>query len=224
MGELIDLNVVRARRCGTSLSPLVRPKFFFDVSCPLSYLVAERVERRLGEVDWIPVDRDALHRVRSDLRGRRSDSPRHAQRLRIEAEAIARSLRLPLVWPERFPDPSPRAQRAAAFACEIGAGAAFALAASRLAFCGGFDLNDPETIAEAAAASGIPLTECLIAARESWRDSRLAATAQELTERGVTALPAFGLADRLLQGESGLLLVEALISQGETRPRLLAPV
>ena len=36
---------------------------------------------------------------------------------------------------------------------EGGRGAGFVLAASRLAFCGGFDLEDPEILAEAAAAA-----------------------------------------------------------------------
>ena len=71
------------------------------------------------------------------------------------------ALRLPLVWPDRLPRRARGRSRAAAYAAEIGAGARFALAASRLAFCGGFDLDDPETLAEAAAAAGIPLRACL---------------------------------------------------------------
>ena len=78
-------------------------------------------------------------------------------------------MRLPLVWPEPFSDGGARARRAASFACELGAGAAFALAAGRLAYCGGYDLDDPEMLAEAAAAAGVPLTPCLEAAGETWR-------------------------------------------------------
>ena len=66
--------------------------------------------------------------------------------------------------PSEFPARSTRALRAAARASELGAGARFALAATRLHFCGGFDLDDPETLAEAAAAAGVPLDECLAAA------------------------------------------------------------
>ena len=40
--------------------------------------------------------------------------------------------------------------RAAHYASQQGRGAAFVLAAGRLAFCGGFDLDDPELLAEAA--------------------------------------------------------------------------
>ena len=76
----------------------------------------------------------------------------------------APQLRLPLVWPEHFPREVPAAMRAAAYAAEQGRGGEFVLAAGRLAFCGGFDLDDPEILAEAAAAAGIPLDDCLRAA------------------------------------------------------------
>ena len=79
---------------------------------------------------------------------------------------------------------------------EIGAGARFALAASRLAFCGGFDLEDPEILAEAAAAAGIGLRECLAAAGDPTRDGALHATARGLLARGVRRLPAIRIGER----------------------------
>ena len=58
MGQVIYLNEHRSER---SRSPVVtQPLFFFDVSCPLSYLTAERIERKLGEVEWVPVDGASL--------------------------------------------------------------------------------------------------------------------------------------------------------------------
>ena len=57
--------------------------------------------------------------------------------------------------------------RVAAYAAEHDRGAAFTLAACRLAFCGGFDLEDPEVLAEAAAAAGLGLEESLRAAGDS---------------------------------------------------------
>ena len=70
-------------------------------------------------------------------------------------------MRLPLVWPEHFPRETPAALRAASHAAEIGAGCRFALAARRLAFCGGFDLEGPEILAEAAAAASLRLRTAL---------------------------------------------------------------
>jgi 2-hydroxychromene-2-carboxylate isomerase len=207
MGQLISLSERRMKM--SRPEPELPPAFFFDVSCPLSYLTAERVERTLGEVEWIPVDGESL---------------RHAPAVRDRADACARELRLPLVWPDRFPDAARRAQRAASFACEIGAGAPFALAASRLAFCGGFDLEDPETLAEAAAAAGVPLDECLKAAGEAWRDEELEYAAAALRSQGVTELPAIRIGDRWFEGEAGLLAASALLSESGSPRRRLAPV
>jgi 2-hydroxychromene-2-carboxylate isomerase len=124
--------------------------------------------------------------------------------VRAEAGRRARELRLPLVWPERFPGEVPRALRVAAYAGEIGAAARFALAASRLAFCGGYDLEAPETIGEAAAAAGIAPEPCLLAAADERRDQVLAATAGALRVRGVRALPAICLGGRFLDAEAAL--------------------
>jgi 2-hydroxychromene-2-carboxylate isomerase len=223
MGQVIYLDQRRAER--TRSDVVSRPLFFFDVSCPLSYLTAERIERKLGEVDWVPVDAASLRGAGSPravaIDARQADP--ELLGLRSRADSCARALRLPLVWPDRFPGGARCAQRASAFACEIGAGAAFALAASRLAFCGGFDLDDPETLAEAAAAAGVPLEECLSAAGETWRDEELEANAAQLRARGISQLPAIRIADQWFEGEAGLLAAGALIARPTTVERLTAP-
>jgi DSBA-like thioredoxin domain len=193
MGELIHLAARRAELNRRALD--LPPAFFFDVSDPLSYLTAEYVERSLGEVEWIAVDGHAIgDRAASDLPA-----------LRAHAEARARTLRLPLVWPDTFPAATRRALRAAAYACEIGVGAQFALAASRLAFCGGFDLEDPEVLTEAAAAAGVPLDGCMEAAGESSRDEDLAELAQALRAHQVSELPAVTVGGRWFTGDAALL-------------------
>jgi 2-hydroxychromene-2-carboxylate isomerase len=166
--------------------------FFYDVACPFSYLVAERVERRLGEVEWVPAPAVGLD---GGARWIRFD----ATRALAERDALA--ARLPLVWPDRFPANTRHALRAASYAGETGAGASFALAASRLAFCGGFDLEDPEILAVAAASAGISIEGCLLAAREPERDRTLWATARGLHGRGVRTLPALRLGRRFIEGE-----------------------
>jgi 2-hydroxychromene-2-carboxylate isomerase len=202
MGELIELSTRRAARDRRSLD--LPPTFFFDVSDPLSYLTAERVERFLGDVAWVAVDGTAL-----------SDRVRGQARLREQAEAYARQLRLPLVWPDTFPAGTPCALRAAAYACELGAGAQFALAASRLAFCGGFDLEDPEALTEAAAAAGVPLDGCLEAAGEHWRDGELTEMAHVLRAHDIRALPAITVGGRWFAGDCALARAGA--AQDESR-------
>jgi 2-hydroxychromene-2-carboxylate isomerase len=199
MGELIIL-ADRLRDRGPRVG-MARPAFFFDLACPFSYLAAERIERILGEVEWIPVSAATL------ALGVRQPAPTvdGAARLRAEAERRARELRLALVWPERFPADFPRALRVAAHAAEIGAGARFALAAGRLAFCGGYDLEDSDTLAEAAAAAGIGHDPCLLAAADPGRDEVPCVTAGALRVRGVRALPVIRLGGRFLDAEAALV-------------------
>lgn len=213
MGEIINLDEWRADQLRAHAD--AAPAFFFDLGCPLSYLSAERVERDLGEVEWSPAGA-------SEVGG--PDALADADALADLAEAQARALRLPLIWPERFPDPVPRAQRAAAYAVAIGAGPQFALAASRLAFCGGFDLSDPETLAEAAAASAVPLSTCLRAAGDPAWDAPLEATARALRLRGIRELPAFRVGRRWFQGSSGLLAAAGGLGHARSAGRPLAPV
>ena len=95
----------------------------------------------------------------------------------------------------------------------VAGGERFVLAASRLAFCGGFDLEDPETLAEAAAAAALPVSPVLAAAGDRDLDGQLAATAADLGEAGVRRLPAIRIGGRWLQGvgapSRALALVEA---------------
>ena len=212
MGDLLHFPVERMRVHPTPADPT--PMFFFDVRDPSSYLVAERVERRLPEAEWIAVDGVALAPAGEDA----------LRAMRTRAEAEARTLRLPLVWPEEFPVRTSCAQRAAAFACELGAGPAFVLAAGRLAFCGGFALDDPETIAEAAAAAAIPLGPCLEAAGESWRDEELGELSASLRGIGIERLPAFRVGSHWLQGEDALPMASALTARAALAQGPLAPV
>lgn len=183
MGDLIVLADRLADRSRPSRRrPVV---FFFDLASPFSYLAAEDVERLLGEVEWIPV----------------SGTSDPVAELLDEAEAQALDLRLPLVWPEEAPLAFPAATRAAAYAATIGRAAPFALAAGRLAFCGGFDLDDPEILGEAAAAAGIAPEECLYAARDPFWDTQPQTTAQGLSSRGVSGAPAVRVGPNWFEGK-----------------------
>ncbi|HEX8103781.1 MAG TPA: DsbA family protein [Solirubrobacteraceae bacterium] len=166
-----------------------RVELFFDLGDPFSYLAAERVERSFEAVTWTPV---------THVRRRRDVC---APGVRGDAETRAHALRMPLVWPERFPEPVTRAMRAASLAAERGRGAAFALAAGRLAFCGGFDLDDPEILAEAAAAAGVGLEAVLEAAGDRARDSAMAMTGRRLRAAGADRLPVLRVGTTLFCGE-----------------------
>jgi len=219
MGDVIVLAERRRRRerqgqtepaaGGAGGAPVRSATFLFDLASPLTYLAAERVERLLGTVRWQPVAAEALHR----------GNPWRDPTARAEAERRAAELHLPLVWPDRFPDPGRAALRAASYAAEHGRGALFTLAACRLAYCGGFDLEDPEVLAEAAAAAGLGLDECLRAAGDVARDGPLEAAGRRLLAAGADRLPAVRAGRTLICGEERLGEASAWLRHNSARPR-----
>jgi 2-hydroxychromene-2-carboxylate isomerase len=174
-----------------------RVTFYFDLCSPWTYLAAERAERLLADCRWRPAMGEAL------LGGRTVPDPRD-ERHRAAAERRAAELHLPLVWPEAWPECGRGAMRVASLAAERGRAAPFVLAASRLAFCGGYELDDPEVIAEAAAAAGVPLADALAAAGQLRRDGPMERAALRLLRRGADELPATVVGRRLFAGEGRL--------------------
>src|SRR4051794_5937378 len=148
MGTVISLDAARRKRSRDRRvsGGGVRTSFYFDLADPGTYLAAERIDLLFPGVAWVPASLEALRRGLG-----RPEPPAPAETAVVADRAAA--LNMPLVWPESHPSPRPAAMRAAAYACASGAGGPFVLAASRLAFCGGFDLDDPEVLAEAAAAA-----------------------------------------------------------------------
>lgn len=180
--------------------------YFFDPVAPESYLAAERVDRIGSDVTWVPVcSLGVPSRVGEDAR-RRSVSARAA------------ALRLPLVWPDPSPG-SARATRVATLAAERGSLPAFALAAGRLVYCGGYDLDDPEILAEAAAAAGLGMDACMRAAADPERDLVPQLAARDLADRGADRLPCFEVGTTLFHGEDRL--PEALAAMRAPLPRAL---
>ena len=195
MGEVIALAEHRKRRkqrTGPPAGSSLRVHFHFDLACPFTYLAAERVERLIPTAVWIPTRGDVL-------------PGREAEAVRAEAQRRSGELRLPLVWPDPpGADAAPVAMRVAAHAAEHGRGAGFALAASRLAFCGGFALDEPEVLAEAAAAAGIALEDCLAAAGDASRDEPMEAAARNVLNLGADRLPSLIVGRAVFTGEERL--------------------
>src|SRR3954471_15977919 len=107
MGEVIQLEQRRRqRRAGRGVgarADLLRTEFLFDLACPFTYLAAERVERAFESIVWTPVFGAAV--TRNSAVG----DPVSERRLCRAVEARADQLRMPLVWPERFPADVPAA-------------------------------------------------------------------------------------------------------------------
>ena len=198
MGDVIRLAERRAARRfkAEHMSAPARVEFLFDLSCPFSYLAAERVERVFDDVIWTPASMSALRCGSPAADEAWLETTRHT------AERRAAELRLPLVWPESYPSEVPAAMRAASYAAERGRGAAFVLAAVRLAFCGGFDLEDPEILAEAAAAADIGMKGLLKVVGDQGRDGAIEAAGRRLLATGADRLPALRVGRSLFPGEN----------------------
>lgn len=214
MGEVISIADVRGRRATAEAAadPAARTphvSFAFDLAHPETYFAAERLERLLDRVAWTPASGVLLQT---------GPDPQLADRQEA-AEARAEALRMPLVWPECFPFDGTAAMRIAELAGTLGRGAEFVLAASRLAFCGGFDLDDFEVLAEAAAAAGLPLDACLAAAGDRSVDATLQARTLSLHARGATRLPLLMVGGRMFCGEERLAEAAALSRLHLRRPR-----
>jgi 2-hydroxychromene-2-carboxylate isomerase len=196
MGVVTSLDSYRiaaARRHQTDRRAAGRPAFYFDLASPYTYLAAERAERMFAGLDWVAASSDALQcdaLVGDD-----------------ERAAVARRaalLDLPLVWPLDAPVRVVGAMRVASLAAERGRGAAFVLAASRLVFCGGYDIDDPEILAEAAGAAGIELGAMLHAAVDVRRDGPIEDAGRRLLAAGADRLPALRVGRMLFCGENRL--------------------
>ena len=94
----------------------------------------------------------------------------------------------------------------------------FVLAAGRLAFCGGFDLDDPEILAEAAAAAGIPLEDCFHAAGDQRRDGAAEAVGRKLLAAGADRLPVLRVGRSLFWGEQRVGAAAASVRQATATP------
>jgi 2-hydroxychromene-2-carboxylate isomerase len=197
VGTVISLE--QHRRTRRSRAPvvvrpgLVRATLYFDLGSPYTYLAAERADRLFARLEWLPACDDILQGAELSEEGMRS------------ARRRAALLNLPFVWPEEPPHRVRGAMRVASLAAERGCGAAFVLAASRLAFCGGFDIDDPEILAEAAAAAGIGLGEALAAAGDVGRDGPIEEAGRLLLAAGASRLPALRVGRTLFCGEDRLL-------------------
>ena len=152
---------------------LIAHVFTYDVCSPATYIAAENVERDHPDAACCPVldpDSRLLWGVPEGV------------------EAMAAEAGLPLVWPDVPPD-GRRAARVAIHARDRGRGLPFALAAGRLAFGGGFDLDDDGVLAHAISAAGLDEAAALEAAGDERYDLELTATARRACELGL-ALPA----------------------------------
>ena len=165
-----------------------RAKFLFDLSSPVAYLAAERVNHVLGDVpDWVPVrlDEPGPFRCAEEVAAYREDVERAARAQEVQ----------PLRWPDPFPADSEFAMLVATYAKQIGRAVAFSLAAFRQAFAGGRDLGERDTVLIAAAACEMHPAAVVTGAELRGTRERLEAASAQARAAGVREVPAVVTAD-----------------------------
>ena len=172
---------------GSSTASAPRPdeteqaRFYFDLSSPVAYLAAERVNHVLGEVpEWVPVRFDLSFRCAEEVAAYRED---------VERAARAQELQ-PIVWPDPFPADSDFAMLAATYMKQIGRAVAFSLAAFRQAFAAGRDLSERDNVLLAAAACETHPLALIKGAELRGTRERLEAANEAARAAGVREVPA----------------------------------
>jgi len=179
------------------------PRFFLDVGSPYAYLAAERIERVLPVAPvWEPVLLGAIFKATGG--GSWARTPARAEGIaEVERRAAAYGLP-PIHWPDPWPNDGLAAMRAATAADLAGAGRAFLLAALRVAFRDGRNLEDRDAIADAARAAGLDGDELLAATADPAVKARLRERTEQAVALGVTGVPSVAVRGEVFWGDDRL--------------------
>jgi len=185
----MDLNI----EAGGAGRPLDLTAFYFDVASAECWLAAERVIQTLGSpAPWIPVMSD-------QLTGPKLDQDLTA----IAALADARGL-LPLKASAEPQIDSREMMLAATYARQGGKIVAFALAAMRQCWCAGRNVADRDTIMLAGAAAEVHPNAISKALGMRSLAAELERATADAQARGITAVPAVRVGERVFIGDSQL--------------------
>jgi 2-hydroxychromene-2-carboxylate isomerase len=165
-------------------------RFFFDLSSPEAYLVAEQSD--VLAMEWVPVRFEAAYRCAEEIASHREDLERRAAGMQA------------LRWPEPFPADTDFAMLAATYAREIGRCVAFSLAAFRQAFAAGRDLGERDNVLIAGAACELHPAALIKGAELRSTRERLERATAEARALGVREVPAIQVGERVFSGPSAL--------------------
>lgn len=181
---------------------MTRPAFYYDLGSPYAWLTAERIEERLGPVEWAPVLLGGLLAATGRSSWARTDA-RSRGMAEVEARALRRGL-APVVWPASWPNDGLLAMRAAAAAAQVGREREYALAAMRLQFTEGRALSEPRNVRRAAEVAGIDPDELLTRATSPAGKGDLRSQTDAALARGVFGVPTVIAAGELHWGDDRL--------------------
>ncbi len=204
---MADPRLADAAEAGAS-----QPVFYYDLTDPISYLAAERINSTLAVVaEWEPVLRAAL----GVGRGGRGSSSRTSEPVAppgaIDRASIERRAERLGLLPFRWPPTSARgdvgghvAALAATYAKQVGRTVAFSLAAFRQAFAGGHDLDLESTVLLAGAACELHPRALLQAISRPAIGAALQGACDRARLAGISSLPAIEVRGSLFFGDEAV--------------------
>jgi len=188
--------------------------FYFDLSCPWSYLALVRLrdttERNAARIDFKPVSVDRLLATENpELRSTRlSAIPAHANWQRKDLDDWASLWGLRLQLPANWPFPAELAGAALVAADRAGNGLSFALAVFRACFAAGANINDPLILLQCAADAGLNTDSFAPELQDAGNLDTVYANTLELIRRGGFGTPTMFSNDELFFGNDRVPLVE----------------
>jgi 2-hydroxychromene-2-carboxylate isomerase len=176
--------------------------FFFGAMSPYSWFAAERIDRVIPGAEWQPVFAGGLFKAC----GRSSwglDGRRPAGIVDCEARAQQRGLGA-IRWPDPWPTVDVRVARAMLVARDAGLLEPFALAAMRLAFREGRDLDELSAIEEAGRRVGLDPAALTLAIQAPEVKLALREETDEAVTKGVFGVPTVLFDNELFWGDDHL--------------------
>jgi len=188
--------------------------FYFDLSCPWSYLALVRLrdatERNAARIQFKPVSVDQLLATENPelRRTRLSAIPAHAEWQRKDLDDWASLWGLRLQLPLNWPFTAERAGAAMVAADHESHGMRFALAVFRACFGAGADINDPAVLLQCAADAGLNAASFALQLEDGRNLETLHANTLELIRRSGFGTPTMFVDNELFFGNDRVPLVE----------------
>lgn len=200
---------------------MLQAEFFFDFSCPWSYLACVRLReaamRTGARILWRPFDLKDLRAEFGDRSARLAgDAATGAWQLQ-DLEDWARYCDLPLQLPDNWPQSTRAALVATLVAIDAGQADAFILNVFRAIYGEGLDVEDMGILRTLAEGAGLGVAELEAAVADESGAARLVSNARDLQSRGGFRSATLFVGDKMFCGNSRMPLVEFALAQASGR-------
>ncbi len=198
-------------------------EFFFDQSCPWTYLAFTRIQEtvtRVGaRIAWKPILVDEVHRAANRaFPGSRVDpNPAKARYQAKDLQDWARFCGIRIRQPEHWPITPVLAQSGAVVADAAGRLVAFVAATFEAYFDGAKDITDPEVIGAIAERAGLERQRFGAALQKPETRAVVEANGHELVRRGGFGSPTMFVGEDMYFGNDRMPLVEIALARASDR-------